>query len=274
MYFCHNKCEQNSKQHQKLFQSISELQQQHRSKTFKAGTYSATLTVNKSRAMTTFVGKRYLLNYYLNDQSSTPLLDSGAQVSVIIIEEFTKNFPDVKIQDISSILDNYDTIRVQWGDDKDISFEGGLDIRVEIGQNGRSTETNLPFSVKTQKMNNTVLGFNGIKHFIENKTYIETMVSILQTAFDNIDKSKIKSFIELIQQSESNCSRAPEVKVKAKSITILAGKIVHMNCNSNVGLVKKERAMIFQSKCGDSPEGIQGTDSDTTYAKARHQELL
>ena len=39
---------------------------------------------------------------------------------------------------------------------------------------------------------------------------------------------------------------------------------MHVNCNSNVGLVKKERAMIFQSKCGDLPEGIQGANSDTT----------
>ena len=179
MYFWNNKCEQNSKQHQKLCQSISDLQQQHRNKTLKAGTYSATLTVNKSRTVTAFVGKRCLLNYYLNDQSSTLLLDSEAQVCVINIEEFGKIFPDVKIHGISSILDNYDTIRVQRGDEKDISFERGLDIWVEIGQYSRSTEINLPFSVKTQKMNNTILGFNGIKHLMENKTYIKTMVSIL-----------------------------------------------------------------------------------------------
>ena len=145
--------------------------------------------------MITFVGKRCLLNYYLNDQSSTLLLDSEAQVSVINIEEFGKIFPDVKIQDICSVLDNYDTIRVQRGDDKDISFEGGLDIWVEIGQNSRSKEINLPFSMKIQKMNNTILEFNGIKHLMENKTSIETMVSILKTTFDNTDKSKIKSFV-------------------------------------------------------------------------------
>ena len=87
------------------------------------------------------------------------------------------------------------------------------------------------------------------------------MVSILQTAFDNIDKSKMKSFVELIQHSESNCSRAPEVKVKEKIITIPAGRIMHVNCKSNVRLVKKERARIFQSKCVELPKGIQCTDS-------------
>ena len=87
------------------------------------------------------------------------------------------------------------------------------------------------------------------------------MVSILQTAFDNVDKSNMKSFVELIQQSDCNCSRTPEIKVKGTNITIPAWKIMHANCKSNVGLVKKERAMIFQSKCVALTQGIQSTDS-------------
>ena len=50
----------------------------------------------------------------------------------------------------------------------------------------------------------------------------------------------MKYFVELIKQSESNCSRAPEVKVKGKNITIPAGKIIHVNCKSNAELVKKK----------------------------------
>ena len=124
VYFCSNKCEQDSKQHQTLCQSISDLQQQHSDKILKAGTYSTTLTINENRAVASLLRERYLLNYYLNDQPSTLLLDSGAQVSIINIVKFAKNFPDVKIQDIGAILDDCDTIRVQCGDDQDIHFEG------------------------------------------------------------------------------------------------------------------------------------------------------
>ena len=105
------------------------------------------------------------------------------------------------------------------------------------------------FLVTTQKINKTIAGFNAIKHILQNKTGIETMVSILQTAFDNVDKSRMKSLLELTKQYDSNCSRAPEVKVKGKNITVSAGKIMHVNCKSNVGIVTKERAKIFQSKC-------------------------
>ena len=97
VHFCSNTCEQDSKQHQTLCQSISDLQQQHREKILKAGTYSTTLTVNGNRAVTSLLGERHLLNCYLNDQPSTLLLDSGAQFSIINIDKFAKNFPDVKI---------------------------------------------------------------------------------------------------------------------------------------------------------------------------------
>ena len=106
-------------------------------------------------------------------------------------------------------------------------------MKVNIRQNDKSTEINVPFLVKTQKINSTILGFNAIKHLLQNKTDIGTMISILQTAFDNADKSKMKLFVELIQQKESNCSRTPKVKVKGKNITIPAGKIVHVNCKSS-----------------------------------------
>ena len=114
VYFCNNKCGQDNKRHQKLCQSVSDLQQQHRDKILKAGTYSTALTVNENWAVVSLVGERCHLNRYLNDQPSSLLLDSGAQVSIINIEEFAKNFPDFKIQHISLILDDCDTIRVQW----------------------------------------------------------------------------------------------------------------------------------------------------------------
>ena len=90
------------------------------------------------------------------------------------------------------------------------------------------------------------------------KNDIERMVSILQTAFENGGKSKMKFFVDFIQKNESNCSRASEVKVKWKSIIILAGNN-HVNCKSNAGLVKKWRT-IFQSKFPELPEDIHSAD--------------
>ena len=78
------------------------------------------------------------VNCYLKDHPPTLLLDAEAQVSIINIEELAKNFPNVKIQHISSILDDCDTIRVQWGDGQDISFERWVDMKFKITDRQKS----------------------------------------------------------------------------------------------------------------------------------------
>ena len=55
---------------------------------------------------------------------------------------------------------------VKRGDKKDISFEECADMRVKIGQKDNSTEISVSFLVTTQKINCTVLGFNGIKYLL------------------------------------------------------------------------------------------------------------
>ena len=46
-------------------------------------------------------------------------------------------------------IHDYATIKAQWGDNQDISFEGWVDMKVKNGQNYRSTEINIPFSNNT-----------------------------------------------------------------------------------------------------------------------------
>ena len=126
MYFCGNKCKQSSAQHhQKHCTSISQLQEQHREKIINSGTYFTTLTINESGAVTGLVGERCTVRCIVNNKPSKLLLDTGAQVSIINKHKLGSNFPDVPIQDISSILDRGDSLRVQWGDEENIPFVKG-----------------------------------------------------------------------------------------------------------------------------------------------------
>ena len=83
------------------------------------------------------------------------------------------------------------TIRLQRSDDEDIPFEGWVDMRIKIGQNDRSTDIDLLFLVRPHELKKILtLVSMQLKFFCK---------SILQTAFDNIDKLKMKSFVELIE---------------------------------------------------------------------------
>ena len=60
----------------------------------------------------------------------------------------------------------------------------------------------------------------------------------------------MKTFVELIQKIESNCSRALKVKVKGNNITPYQLERLCMWIISQIRISKeRERAMIFHSKC-------------------------
>ena len=67
----------------------------------------------------------------VNNKPSKLLLDTGAQASIINKDKLESNFPDVQIQDVSSILDSCDSLRVQWGDEENIPFVGWVDMSVK-----------------------------------------------------------------------------------------------------------------------------------------------
>ena len=82
-------------------------------------------------------------------------------------DKLESNFPGVQIQDISSILNSCDSLRVQWGDGENIPFVGWVDMSVKIEQGIKEmAEFNVPFLVTTQKLNDTIVSFNAIKHLV------------------------------------------------------------------------------------------------------------
>ena len=121
-------------------------------------------------------------------------------------------------------------------------------------------EVNVPFLVTTQKLNDTILGSNTIKHLVQNRNNTESIVSLFQTAFDEVGRDKMETFVELIKQSKVQ-DKETEVKVKGKDVI-------------NVGLIEKQRAIKFQQRDVELPEGIHYADSKNSKSKTIFDFLL
>lgn len=67
-----------------------------------------------------------------------------------------------------------------------------------VGYVKKMTEVNASFVVTTQKLNDTILGFNSIKHLVQNRNDIESIVSLFQTVFDEFTRDKMETFVEVI----------------------------------------------------------------------------
>ena len=67
-----------------------------------------------------------------------------------------------------------------------------------VGYVKKMTEVNASFVVTTQKLNDNILGFNSIKHLVQNRNDIESIVSLFQTVFDEFTRDKMETFVEVI----------------------------------------------------------------------------
>ena len=114
--------------HQKtICTSIATLNNQHKAKTYKSGSYFTNLTPKKKK-VAQLIGDTCLIQYMLNKREASVLLNTGTQVSTISEDYMQHNYPDSEIKHISYILDNPDSMRVQWKNQVDIPFNSFTSI--------------------------------------------------------------------------------------------------------------------------------------------------
>ena len=90
-------------------------------------------------------------------------------------------------------------------------------------------EVNVPFLIITLKLNDIILSFNTLKYLVQNRNDIESIVSLFQTVFDEVDRDEMQNV------SWTNSAKQSETKVKVKSRYVIIPAV----------LIEKHIAMIF-----------------------------
>ena len=256
VYFCDGDCKSKSwKQHQILCKSIITLQKEQRDKVLRAGTYSSVLSVKDEAKLASLVGESCLIDCQLNGQVTSLLLDTGAQVSIIDIEDLKNYHSNTVVRSLDEILDDCDSFRVQWGNTADIPITGWGDMIVTIGEESNWGSVHVPFLVTTEKLQQPILGFNAIKVIMDAQKNTQALVKMFSMLFKSSNTDKLKQFVHLIQEPFND--KQALVKVRGKNVIIPAGGIVQVPCKADVGFVKVKRAMLFQPGEINVPEGLQ-----------------
>ena len=92
-----------------------------------------------------------------------------------------------------------DSLRVWWCDEGNISFVGWVDMLVQTERTKKMVEGNVPFLVISQQLNDTIFGFNIIKHQVQSKNDTDSFISLFQMVFDKVGRNKINIFFRIIQ---------------------------------------------------------------------------
>jgi len=171
-----------------------------------------------------------------------------------------REFPGVQIQAMETILQQNDKLRVEWGNSDRIPFVGWVGLNIKFGDLKASAEITVPFLVTTDKLNNTILGFNAIASLVQSTGNSDILVQALTAAFKHSSGSKVKSFVQLVQSFTPEDEEV-DVKVRGDHVIVPPNKIMHLSCKANIGVIEERRPMMFEGDTVNAPEGIQYSDS-------------
>ena len=173
-------------------------------------------------------------------------MDTGAQVSIIEKRVLEERFPDNKIKPVEDLLDDGDNLRVQWGNSHDIPFRDFVELPITFGVHQPLQKLNVPFLVTTERLDQTILGFNAIKMLVQLNDNLELLHEMIyQSVGNELSQDNVRAFVDLIQGSKEQ--ENIEVKVKGKDIVIPADKWLQVHCKADVGYIDEVRPVMFNS---------------------------
>lgn len=258
VYFCNKTCQQKGwSEHRKLCKAINQLQGIKQKNFLNSGVYPTNLSPKENAKTVDLVGEKCIVTCKLNGKSSKILFDTGAQVSIMSDQYRKIHLPYVQIQQLNTILDENDALRVQWGNNSEIPFVGWCDVEVLIGTDDCYTSLSVPFLVTTDNLADPILGFNAVKQLI-NGTEDKVALKVFRSAFSTKTSDQLVSFVNLVKEVGNE---KVKVKIKGKDQLVPAGKLVNVDCKADVGVLTSRRAMLFQRDEIDLPEGIDPMDS-------------
>ena len=78
------------------------------------------------------IGEKCIINCFVNKVINTILLETGAQISLVLKDCLEQNHSYLEIEDVSSLLDEADRLRVRWANDADILFVEYVDLLIQL----------------------------------------------------------------------------------------------------------------------------------------------
>ena len=198
----------------------------------RAGTYSSVLSAKDEAKVASLVGESCLINCQLNGQVTSLLLDTGAQVSIIDIEDLKNYHSNTVVRSLDEILDDCDSFRVQLGNTADIPFTGWVDMIVTNGEESNCGSLHVPFLETTEKLQQLILGSNAIKVIMDAQKNTEALVKMFSMLFKSSNTDNVKQFAHLIREPSDD--KQALVRVRGKNLIIPAERIVQVPCKADL----------------------------------------
>ena len=209
------------------------------------GVYASHITARQQERIVKLVGRKCVVDCYLDDKLTEALWDTGAQVSIVSEDFLESQLPTVQRRDIKQLLGTEGSVSVQAANGTDIPYGGWVEIGFRL-TNENETEIRVPFLVTKENIEQRIIGFNVIELMVRNTESKEDDVLLgrMSRSFKMSTSGDMQALISLISTTKSD--ELCLVKSTKKPHIVPAGETVHLPCRANTGPIHQKTPVIFE----------------------------
>lgn len=236
------------------------------------------IVTKKQSTVTELVGKKCLINCYLQGNETQALWDTGSQISAIDEVWKADYLPYIKLRHITEIVDSNDPLQIEAANGTKMPYVGWVEVKFQLAAG--SEEFIVPVLViKGNKQPRPIIGFNVIERIVlnsqedqSNDIQMERLIKTVKMAFPNLKRDTVKAFIQAV-----SVSRRSEyfVRTAGPKVLIPSHTTVQVNCRVCVKPFKEDTTLVFESDDNPQwPEGLQFFDTVVMIKKGAQPNIV
>lgn len=158
-------------------------------------TVRATPRKKKQVYFAPLVGKKYLIDCYIQGQQVRALWDSGSQVTVVSEQWKAEHLPQVTLKDISEIIENNDPLKLISANGENLPYVGWIEVTFNLAADEVPTiGVVVPtLVIKGNSLTQPIIGSNVIGLIVETElqqnkdTSKQQLIRTVQSAFSGFE---------------------------------------------------------------------------------------
>lgn len=221
--------------------------------------------------MAPMIGRKYLIDCYIQCEMTRALWDSGSKVRIIDEKWLRQNLPNVKLRDIGEILETDSTLDVTAANGESMPYIGWVEVTFRLVSDGPpAVEVVVPTLVMSgAALIRPIIGSNVIGLIVdpEIKQSVTSKHQLMQNvmaAFPGFETNGVQACVEQISTNKV-CEYT--VKTTRERLSVPKHSSVKVECCVQTPPFQKNTTVIFEPDV--NPQGPEGLKFCDTLVKVR-----
>eukprot|EP00794_Sanderia_malayensis_P003899 gene3899-4443_t len=231
--------------------------------------YATYITPREKAKVAKLIGNKCIIFCRLNGVETPVLLDTGAQVSIISLQQVKSQLKGTTVNKIEDLLDPGANLELKTANGTTLPYLGWINVKCELKDNSTGTGViDLPMLVTESNIDNPIIGYNVLEELVgkyDGSLGTDEITLLLKNSLPRKIAGNVNAIINCIQMQNDPYLSA--VKTLKRDITIPAQETKKLSFRINSGHVDKDTPVMFENDVFQSlPNGIE-IDETLIYLK-------